>query len=86
MIMRKCIQIGWNVSVRLCGSLARRGGGRYINYADGMRQYLPAADAAGKLYWYGKFIGNMYKDFKPGRRVFVDCLIGGQYELPRFLS
>jgi hypothetical protein len=41
-------------------------GGRYINYANGVRQHLPAADVAGKLYWYGKFTGNMYKDFKPG--------------------
>jgi glycosyltransferase involved in cell wall biosynthesis len=52
-------------------------GGRYINYFHGVRQYPPAADVAGKLYWYGKFVGNMYKDFKPGRPVFVDCLIGG---------
>jgi GT2 family glycosyltransferase len=52
-------------------------GGRYINYFHGVRQYPPAADVAGKLYWYGKFVGNMYKDFKPGRPIFVDCLIGG---------
>jgi GT2 family glycosyltransferase len=52
-------------------------GGRYINYSDGMRQYLPPANVVGKLYWYGRFVGNMYKDFKPGRPIFVDCLIGG---------
>jgi hypothetical protein len=43
-------------------------GGRYINYFHGVRQYPPAADVAGKLYWYGRFVGNMYKDFKPGIR------------------
>ena len=52
-------------------------GGRYINYSNGVRQYQPAADVAGKLYWYGRFVGNMYKDFTPGRPVFVDCLMGG---------
>ena len=52
-------------------------GGRYINYFNGVRQYPPAVDVAGKLYWYGRFVGNMYKDFKPGRPIFVDCLIGG---------
>src|SRR5215510_6071575 len=52
-------------------------GGRYINYSNGVRQYQPAADVAGKLYWYGRFVGNMYKDFKPGRPIFVDSLMGG---------
>jgi glycosyltransferase involved in cell wall biosynthesis len=52
-------------------------GGRYINYFNGVRQYPPAADVAGKLYWYGRFVGNMYKDFKPGHPIFVDCLLGG---------
>ena len=52
-------------------------GGRYVNYSNGVRQNLPAADVAGKLYWYGRFVGNMYKDFKPARPIFVDCLIGG---------
>jgi glycosyltransferase involved in cell wall biosynthesis len=52
-------------------------GGRCINYFNGVRQYPPAADVAGRLYWYGKFVGNMYKDFRPGRPVFVDCLMGG---------
>jgi GT2 family glycosyltransferase len=61
-------------------------GGRYIHYVDGVRQYLPAADVAGKLYWYGKFVGNMYKDFKPGRPIFVDCLIGGNMSYRAFLA
>ena len=52
-------------------------GGRYLNYSDGVPQYLPPADVAGKLYWYGRYVGNMYKDFKPGRPIFVDCLMGG---------
>jgi glycosyltransferase involved in cell wall biosynthesis len=52
-------------------------GGRYINYFNGVRQYPSAADVAGKLYWYGKVVGNMYKDFKPGHPIFVDCLMGG---------
>ena len=52
-------------------------GGRYVYYLNGEQQHLPPADVAGKLYWYGRFVGNMYKDFKPGRPIFVDCLIGG---------
>jgi glycosyltransferase involved in cell wall biosynthesis len=52
-------------------------GGRYVNYSNGVRQCLPSADVAGKLYWYGRFVGNMYKDFRPGHPVSVDCLIGG---------
>jgi len=52
-------------------------GGRYLNYFNGVPQYLPPADVAGKLYWYGRYVGNMYKDFKPGRPIFVDCLMGG---------
>jgi hypothetical protein len=52
-------------------------GGRYINYSNGVRQYLPAANVAGRLYWYGRLVGNMYKDFKPGHPIFVDCLLGG---------
>jgi glycosyltransferase involved in cell wall biosynthesis len=52
-------------------------GGRYIDYCNDVLQYLPAANVAGKLYWYGRFIGNMYKDFKPGHPIFVDCLMGG---------
>jgi GT2 family glycosyltransferase len=52
-------------------------GGRCINYFNGVRQYPPAADVAGKLYWYGRLVGNMYKDFKPGCPIFVDCLMGG---------
>jgi glycosyltransferase involved in cell wall biosynthesis len=61
-------------------------GGRYINYSNGVRQYLPAADVAGKLYWYGRFVGNMYKDFRPGRPIFVDCLIGGNMSYRVFLA
>jgi hypothetical protein len=52
-------------------------GGRYINYFNGVQQHPPAANVAGKLYWYGRFVGNMYKDFEPGHPIFVDCLIGG---------
>ena len=52
-------------------------GGRYLNYFNGVRQDPPAVDVAGKLYWYGRFVGNMYKDFRPGRPISVDCLIGG---------
>jgi glycosyltransferase involved in cell wall biosynthesis len=52
-------------------------GGRCINYFNRLPQYPPAADVAGKLYWYGKLVGNMYKDFRPGRPIFVDCLMGG---------
>jgi len=52
-------------------------GGRYINHLNGVQQYLSPADVVGKLYWYGKFVGNMYKDFRRGGPVFVDCLIGG---------
>jgi GT2 family glycosyltransferase len=52
-------------------------GGRYVHYIEGEQQHLPPADVAGKLYWYGRFVGNMYMDFKPGRPIFVDCLIGG---------
>ena len=52
-------------------------GGRYVNDLNGVRQCLPSADVAGKLYWYGRFVGNMYKDFRPGRPISVDCLIGG---------
>jgi len=52
-------------------------GGRYLNYFNGVRQDPPPVDVAGKLYWYGKFVGNMYKYFKPGCPVFVDCLLGG---------
>lgn len=52
-------------------------GGRHVNYFNGVRQCLPTADVAGKLYWNGRFVGNMYKDFRPGRPISVDCLIGG---------
>jgi GT2 family glycosyltransferase len=52
-------------------------GGRYLNYFNGVRQDPPAVDVAGELYWYGKFVGNMYKYFKPGCPIFVDCFLGG---------
>jgi hypothetical protein len=61
-------------------------GGRSVNYSNNARQYLLAADVAGKLYWYGRYVGNMYKDFKPARPIFCRRLDGGKYELPRFLS
>ena len=61
-------------------------GGRCIHYSNGVRQHLPAADVAGKLYWYGKIVGNMYKEFKPGRPIFVDCFMGGNMSCRAFLA
>ncbi|CAM8624643.1 COG1216 Predicted glycosyltransferases [Burkholderiales bacterium] len=59
-------------------------GGRYINYFGGKKAQYPPAEDVGCVTWYGKPIGNMYRDttFEGPREVYF--LIGGNmsYRLP----
>lgn len=52
-------------------------GGRYVNFFDGIKQEYPPADTVAKLRWYGKSIGNMYRDCRFSLPVSADFLIGG---------
>ena len=61
-------------------------GGRCINYFSGVRQHYPPVKRVGRLYWYGRSIGNMYCDLAFDSPVDVDFLMGGNmsYRLDLF--
>jgi glycosyltransferase involved in cell wall biosynthesis len=52
-------------------------GGRYINYFSGVLQHYPPARVVGKVFWYGRCVGNLYRDCMFKLPVDVDFLIGG---------
>ena len=52
-------------------------GGRYVNFFDGIKQEYPSAKTVGKLFWFGRSVGNMYCDCTFTDPVEVDFLIGG---------
>lgn len=52
-------------------------GGRYINYFSGVLQHYPPAKIVGKLSWFGRSVGNMYRDCVFTGQVDVDFLMGG---------
>jgi len=52
-------------------------GGRCINYFNGIMQTYPLADKVGKLFWYGRSIGNMYRECSFSGYKAVDFLMGG---------
>ncbi len=60
-------------------------GGRCINYFDGKKAYYPPAKKVGHITWFGKPIGNLYRDttFLCSRD--VQFLIGGNMSYRRDL-
>lgn len=59
-------------------------GGRYVNFGDdGKLASYPAAVKVGKVYWYGRSVGNMYRDVTFKKPVEVDFLIGGNMSFRR---
>lgn len=52
-------------------------GGRYVNYFDGKKAYYPPAKKVGHITWFGKPIGNQYRDTTFLRPRDVQFLIGG---------
>jgi len=52
-------------------------GGRCINYSDGVLQTYPPASAFGHLSWFGRSVGNMYRDATFDHPVEVCHLMGG---------
>lgn len=61
-------------------------GGRYVNYFDGKKAYYPPAKTVGQITWYGKPIGNLYRDTNFLCPRDVQFLIGGNmsYRLALF--
>lgn len=59
-------------------------GGRYINYLNGVKQEVSPCSVVAKLFWYGKSVGNMYRDTLFSSSQSADFLIGGNmsYRLP----
>lgn len=60
-------------------------GGRCINYFDFKLVTYPKADKVGHLSWYGRIVGNMYKDTTFSHPVAVDSLMGGNMSYRRQL-
>ena len=52
-------------------------GGRCVNYFDGVLQTYPPASTFGRLSWYGRSVGNMYRDAIFDHPVEVSHLMGG---------
>ncbi len=52
-------------------------GGRAVDWWDGAKVHHPPVRTVGKLHWYGRLVGNMYRDFIPDRPTDVDSLMGG---------
>lgn len=60
-------------------------GGRCINYLDFKLMTYPKADKVGHLSWYGRIVGNMYKETTFSHTVEVDSLMGGNMSYRRNL-
>ena len=60
-------------------------GGRCINYFNFKLVTYPKADKVGHLSWYGRIVGNMYKDTTFSHPVEVDSLMGGNMSYRRHL-
>lgn len=52
-------------------------GGRCVNYFHGVKQDYPPVRRVAKLCWYGRSIGNMYRDCVFSDPVDADFLMGG---------
>jgi glycosyltransferase involved in cell wall biosynthesis len=52
-------------------------GGRCINYFDGVVQSYPPAKRVGQLSWFGRSVGNMYRECSFKGEIYVDFLMGG---------
>ncbi len=52
-------------------------GGRCYNYFSGVLQHYPAISKVGTLSWYGRSVGNMYRDCTFSNAVDVAHLMGG---------
>jgi len=52
-------------------------GGRCINYFDGALAVYPPVQRVARLYWYGRSVGNMYRDTMFEGPCDADFLIGG---------
>lgn len=52
-------------------------GGRVVNYYNGVLQMYSVASVVGQLSWYGKSVGNMYRDVTFDHPVDVVHLMGG---------
>lgn len=52
-------------------------GGRCINYFSGVLQHYPAVKRVGQLSWFGRSVGNMYRDCVFTGPSEVDFLMGG---------
>lgn len=60
-------------------------GGRCINYFDFKLVVYPKAKIVGNLSWYGRCVGNMYKDTTFTQHVEVDFFMGGNMSYRRQL-
>lgn len=56
-------------------------GGRCVNYFLGVEKIYPTASKVGKLTWYGKPIGNMYRDTTFSEPCYVDFMMGGNMSI-----
>jgi glycosyltransferase involved in cell wall biosynthesis len=61
-------------------------GGRCINYSDFKLVEYPPVDTVGKLRWFGRMTGDMYKDTTFRCAVEVDFLMGGNMSFRRELG
>lgn len=52
-------------------------GGRYVNYFSGELQHYSPTNKVAKLSWFGRSVGNMYRDCMFEGAVDVDYLLGG---------
>jgi cellulose synthase/poly-beta-1,6-N-acetylglucosamine synthase-like glycosyltransferase len=60
-------------------------GGRCVNFFAGVEQKYALAFEFGRLLWYGKTIGNMYRDAASRKSRDVDFLMGGNMSYRRAL-
>ena len=58
-------------------------GGRCVNIYDGAEVKYPVADEVGHFYWFGRCVGNMYKDFVSSAPQQVDFFMGGNMSYRR---
>ncbi len=58
-------------------------GGRCINIFNGIPATYPVAKEVGRLYWYGRGVGNMYRDVSFDEPRDVDFLLGGNMSYRR---
>lgn len=52
-------------------------GGRYENYEDGVLVQMSKASTVGRVTWYGRHVGNMYRETTFDNVVEVQSMIGG---------